>query len=165
FRVNVDHRSRRMAFLPAKDAQLATGYRLIEQLGTGGYGEVWKAAAPGGLTKAVKIVFGTMDGPQAEQELKALNRIKAVRYPVLLSLERIDVIDGQLFVVTGLAEGSLLDRFLQCRRVGLPGIPRDELLAHLRDAADALDYMAQTHGLQHLDVKPQNLLLVGGRMQ
>jgi eukaryotic-like serine/threonine-protein kinase len=154
-----------MAFQPVKDTELATGYRLIEKLGAGGYGEVWKASAPGGLTKAVKVVFGAMDGPQAEQELKALGRIKEVRHPFLLSLERIDVLDGQLFVVTELADGSLHDRFLQCRRVGLQGIPRDELIAHLRDAAEALDYMAQTHGLQHLDVKPQNLLLVGGRMK
>jgi serine/threonine protein kinase len=154
-----------MVFQPAKDAELATGYRLIEKLGAGGYGEVWKASAPGGLTKAVKIVFGAMDGPQAEQELKALNRIKEVRHPFLLSLERIDVLNGQLIVVTELAESSLLDRYLECINSGLPGIPRDELLGHVRDAAEALDYMAETHGLQHLDVKPQNLLLVGGRMK
>src|SRR5579883_2033337 len=154
-----------MAFQPAKDAELATGYRLVERLGTGGYGDVWKATAPGGLAKAVKFVFGATDGPQAEQELKALNRIKEVRHPFLLSLERIDVVDGQLVIITELADGSLLDRFVQCVRAGLQGIPRDELLAHLRDAADALDYMARVHGLQHLDVKPQNLLLVGDRIK
>jgi serine/threonine protein kinase len=154
-----------MAFQPAKDVELATGYRLVERLGTGGYGDVWKATAPGGLTKAVKFVFGATDGPQAEQELKALNRIKEVRHPFLLSLERIDFVDGQLVIITELADGSLLDRYVQCVRAGLQGIPRDELLAHLRDAADALDYMARAHGLQHLDVKPQNLLLVGDRIK
>jgi hypothetical protein len=35
----------------------------------------------------------------------------------------------------------------------------------MRDAAEALDYMNENFGLQHLDIKPQNLLLVGGRMK
>src|SRR5262249_9179118 len=50
-------------------------------------------------------------------------------------------------------------------QAGLWGIPRAELLGYLRDAADALDYMRETHDLQHLDVKPQNLLLIAGRMK
>src|SRR5262245_6083548 len=35
----------------------------------------------------------------------------------------------------------------------------------MRDTADALDYMSEQHSLQHLDVKPENLLLVGGRIK
>src|SRR5262245_31767144 len=35
----------------------------------------------------------------------------------------------------------------------------------MRDTADALDYMNEQHSLQHLDVKPENLLLVGGRIK
>jgi eukaryotic-like serine/threonine-protein kinase len=154
-----------MPFEPTIGAEPIAGYQLIERLGTGGYGAVWKVTAPGGLTKAVKIVFGDLSGHQAEQELKALGRIKEVRHPFLLSLERFEVLDGQLFIVTELADKSLLDRFNECREKGLPGIPRDELLPYLRDAAEALDYMSDTHGLQHLDIKPQNLLLVGGRIK
>jgi hypothetical protein len=154
-----------MAFQPAKDAEPIPGYRLVEKLGTGGYGEVWKATAPGGLTKAIKVVYGDMSGARAGQELKALERIKQVRHPFLLSLERFEILDGQLFIVTELADGCLMDRFQECRRAGLKGIPRDELLGHIRDAAEALDYMGETHGLQHLDIKPQNLLLVGGRVK
>jgi serine/threonine protein kinase len=154
-----------MAFTPAQGAEPIPGYRLIEKLGSGGFGEVWKASAPGDLLKAIKIVYGNMEDQRAEQELKALRRVKEVRHPFLLSLERIEVQEGQLIIVTELADGSLMERYLDCRRTGLPGIPRDELLAYLRDAADALDYMGSTRDLQHLDVKPQNLLLVAGRIK
>src|SRR5262249_33647471 len=63
--------------------------------------------------------------------------------------------------VMELADGSLKDRYDQCVAAGRPGIPRDELLRYMSEAADALDFMASEHGLQHLDVKPENLLLMG----
>lgn len=141
------------------------GYKLVQRIGAGGYGEVWTAEAPGQLTKAIKFVYGMLDEDRAARELKALNRIKGVRHPFLLSLERIEVVDGQLLIVTELAECSLKDRFEQCRKQERPGIPREELLSYLRDAADALDYMNEQHALQHLDVKPENLLLVAGRIK
>jgi hypothetical protein len=154
-----------MALLPQEGVELIPGYRLQKRLGTGGYGEVWRATAPGGLAKAIKIIIGHMEDARAEQELRSLSRIKDVRHPFLLSLERLEIVDGQLVIVTELADMSLHDRFVECQRAGQRGIPRAELLAYCRDAADALDYMSDQFGLQHLDVKPQNLLLVGGRIK
>lgn len=154
-----------MPFQPCENAEPIAGYLLKDRLGIGGYGEVWRVSAPGGLTKAIKFVYGRMDDERAARELKALGRIKEVRHPFLLSLERFDVLDGQLIVVTELADMSLMDRYRQCRDEGLAGIGRDELLGYLRDAADALDYMSEKYGLQHLDIKPENLLLVGGRVK
>lgn len=104
------------------------GYVLIERIGEGGYGEVWKAEAPGGLLKAVKLVHGSLDEAAASRELESMERIKMVRHPLLLSLERIEVIDGRLVIVSELAESSLKDRFDTHRESGLDGIPRDELL-------------------------------------
>ena len=138
---------------------------LRERLGSGGYGEVWKADAPGGLSKAIKLVYGYADGDRASRELKAMSLIKTLRHPFLLSLERIEIIDGQLIIVTELADCSLKERFERRRAEGLRGIPKPELLQFLRDAADALDYMNEQHSLQHLDVKPENLLLVGDHVK
>jgi hypothetical protein len=150
---------------PAHQSEPIPGYVLRKRVGAGGYGEVWAADAPGGLMKAIKFVYGLMDESRAAREFKSLGLIKGVRHPFLLSLERIEVHNGQLLIVTELADGSLKDRYEECLKQGLVGIPREELLAHLHDAADALDYMNSQHSLQHLDVKPENLLLVGGRIK
>src|SRR5262245_25931298 len=103
-------------------AEPIPGYRLMARLGGGGFGEVWKAKAPGGLHKAIECVYGDLrspsdplpgDGPgvRAEQELKALSRVKTVRHPYILSLERFDIVDGQLIIVMELADKNLWDRF------------------------------------------------------
>jgi hypothetical protein len=88
---------------------------LRERIGAGGYGEVWKADAPGGLVKAVKLVYGFLNEERATTELKAFNRIKQVRHPFLLSLERIEVVEGQLVIVTELADSSMKEWYEECR--------------------------------------------------
>ena len=141
------------------------GYVLRSKLGVGGYGEVWLADAPGGLKKAIKFVHGNIEGDRANSEMKSLQRVRQVNHPFILSLERIEVIDGQLIIVTELAQGSLYDRYLEFRQKGFVGIVRERLIGYMRDAADGLDFLCQQHDLQHLDVKPANLLLVADRVK
>lgn len=137
------------------------GYQLKEKIGSGGYGEVWRAIGPGGLPKAFKILYGERSGKHAEVELKALERMRELRHPFLLSIERIEVVDSRVIVVSELADRNLSERFDECRSSGLTGLPREELLGYLKDAADALDFMSEQYGLQHLDIKPDNLLIQG----
>ena len=141
------------------------GYQLIERIGSGGYAEVWRARAPGGIDKAVKIVYGYCGDQLATQEMKAMERIKDVRHPFVLSLERFEIIDGRLAILTELADMSLEQRAHQCRAEGLPGIPRHELLGYMADTAEALDFLAERHSLQHLDIKPANLLISGDHVK
>src|SRR5437773_2189573 len=154
-----------MAVRIESQAEPLPGYRLIARLGGGGFGEVWKCEAPGGFHKAIKFVFGNLDfagdgGQRAEQELKALKRVMTVRHPYVLSLERFDIIDGQLLIVMELADRNLWDRYKECRNQGLTGIPREELLFYMEETAEALDMMNLQYQLQHLDIKPQNIFLV-----
>src|SRR2546422_1178223 len=154
-----------MAVRIESQAEPIPGYKLIERIGRGGFGEVWKCEAPGGLHKAIKFVYGDLQtsiepGQPAEQELKALSRVKTVRHPFILSLERFDIIDGQLIIVMELADRNLFDRFRECQDQGMQGIPRDELLRYMEETAEALDLMNTQFQLQHLDIKPQNIFLV-----
>ena len=146
-------------------AEPIPGYVTQELLGSGGYGEVWKAHAPGGLVKAVKFVYGDINSKRAARELRSLNRIKEVRHPFLLSVERIEIVDGNLVIVTELADSSLKRVFDKIREQGQDGIPRARLLQFLHDAAEALDYIYDNFALQHLDIKPENLLIVGDRLK
>jgi serine/threonine protein kinase len=144
-------------------AEPIPGYRLLTPLGKGGFGEVWKCEAPGGLFKAIKFVYGNLsdlDGSAADEERQALERVKAIRHPFLLSLDRVEVLDGELVIVMELADKNLHDLLCEYQDAGLPGIPREELLGYLREAAEVLDLMHTQYHLQHLDVKPQNLFLV-----
>src|SRR5207249_12061361 len=95
------------------------------------------------------------------QELRALERIKSIRHSFLLSIERVELIAGDLVIVMELADRSLHDLLVEHRQAGRTGIPRGELLGYLREAAEVLDLMNQEYGLKHLDVKPRNLFLVG----
>src|SRR3954453_17485612 len=83
-------------FAKSPNLEPIPGYRLLEPLGKGGFGEVWKCEAPGGLVKAVKFVQAAEDDClhrercNAEQELRSFNLIKTIRHPYILSVDRVE---------------------------------------------------------------------------
>jgi serine/threonine protein kinase len=137
------------------------GYRLVQQLGKGGFSEVWKAEGPNGPV-ALKFLQQTAKAAQGEQ--RSLRIIRHIEHPNLLRTYDSWQVDGLFIVAMELADRSMMDRWQQVRSEGSAGIAREELLRYLHEAAEALDYL-QRRSLQHRDIKPQNLFLMGGTLK
>ncbi len=80
------------------------GYRLTDHLGEGGFGEVWKATAPGGTEVALKII--DLTGQQGLQEFTSLRVVKKVRHPNLMSLQAFWMKDEEGKIVDEAGESS-----------------------------------------------------------
>jgi tetratricopeptide (TPR) repeat protein/serine/threonine protein kinase len=149
------------------------GYRLVSLVGRGSFGQVWRAIGPGGFSVAMKFV--PLDGEHADfLELRSLEVMKDIRHAQLLAMFGAWHTEDMLIVAMELGESTLFDRANECLRQGIPGIPREELLEYMRDAAKGIDFLNNPRhslsgkelvGIQHRDIKPQNLLLVGGSVK
>lgn len=143
---------------------IVPGYVLEALLGTGGFGQVWRTSGPGGVQVALKCLW--LGEQRTRLEWKALSRLKALRHPHLLGLFGYWISQGWLVVGSELATGSLADKYLAAQGTDSTNALqlKEELLGYLKDAAEGLDYL---HSLDtpliHGDVKPGNLLLIGGR--
>ena len=146
----------------AAGCELVSGYRLLRRLGKGGFGEVWEATGPDGVSVALKLVPRTERA--AAVEGRALEVLKELRHPHLLTTLGTWLTEDFLVIAMELAAGTLLDRWQEAKAQGLPGIPREELLATFTQAAEGIDFL-HSQGIQHRDIKPQNLLLVGSTLK
>jgi serine/threonine protein kinase len=126
------------------------------------------AIGPGGVEMALKLV--SLGEQAGEIELRALELVKNLRHVNLLALFGIWQHADWLIITMELADRTLLDRFEEAAGRGVPGIPRRELLKYAREAATVLDYLNKPRhflggrkpvGIQHGDIKPKNLLLIG----
>ena len=131
----------------------------MRALGRGAFGEVWEATGPGGFPVAMK--FLRLAGKGADAEKRALKLMQGLRHPNLLGLHGAWRNGDCLVVAMELADRTLMDRLHEATDQGQAGVPPAELLGYMRQAAAGLDYL-NAQGVQHRDVKPANLLLVGG---
>ncbi len=137
------------------------GYRLAQRLGKGGFAEVWKAQGPNGPV-ALKFISQTEHAARVEQ--RSLAVIKHLEHPNLLRTYDTWQVDDFFIVAMELANGTLMDRYRQAQATGLAGIPRDEILRYLHEAAAGIDFLQKRY-IQHRDIKPQNLFLVGDTLK
>jgi serine/threonine protein kinase len=144
------------------------GYRLRQLLGRGGFAQVWEAETASGQAVALKFL-ACDDGLAASKEVRSIQAVRQIHHPHIIRIEQVWIHLGYIIVAMELAEGSLLDLLEAYQSEFETAVPPEQVLLHLSEAADALDFMnARQHNLegrkvafQHCDIKPSNILLFG----
>lgn len=137
-------------------------YRIVGPLGRGGYATVYAATDErDGRPVALKVLFSSLaaDPRVASRFRREAQTMAGLRHPGIVEVYAVDQADGWLYIALERAQGDLYALLAE----GGP-LPWAEALTLIAPIADALDF-AHERGLVHRDVKPGNILSVGGRLK
>jgi serine/threonine protein kinase len=142
---------------PAGEGRHLGRFELLEPLGAGSFGYVFRARDTGlGRVVAIKIprAGNLADAEDVTRLLREARSAAQLQHPGIVALhETGHAEDGTLYLVEEFVRGTTL-----ASRVSQGPLPPREAAELVAAVADALDY-AHRHGVVHRDIKPSNILL------
>jgi len=133
-------------------------YRVVERLGEGGMGVVFKAEDTK-LHRFVALKVLPPGAPVSEEERARLEReaqaAASLNDPHIATIYEFDESDGRAFIVMEYVEGETLRRRIRERL-----LPTKEAVDLVLDVAEGLS-RAHAHGIIHRDIKPENVMISG----
>lgn len=152
-------------------SQPIPGHRLTQRLGAGAFGEVWEAHDGEGKLVALKFIrCRTVPSSLISSEIRILRGLSELQHPHFIQMFGIHATADHIVLSMERADGNLDDlRQVYVEETG-KNIPAGHLLDMLEQVAVGLDFLAElklagintsSRGLQHCDIKPSNLLLIG----
>lgn len=136
--------------------KVVSHYRILEPLGEGGMGVVYKAEDTR-LKRTVALKFLSAEvtggGEYKERFLREAQASAALDHPNICTVYEIDEAEGQTFLSMAFLEGEALDRI-----VGKGPLPLDRAIAVAAQAAEGLA-AAHAQGVVHRDVKSANMIV------
>jgi serine/threonine protein kinase/tetratricopeptide (TPR) repeat protein len=153
------HYSYRETFYDTRVQQLSH-YLLIEKLGGGSAGVVYKAQdRRQGRTVALKVIRkGTQYGKAKEQFEREIAASQQLEHPHIAGIETVETLDdGQLLVVMPFLDGKTVDKLLVPISFG-------QALEIITQTARGLAH-AHAQGIIHCDIKPANLMFTKGQIK